>query len=356
MLKIKNEKILGCAISLLAVNYIGYQTLPQWPAKTLIRILAIVLVGICIIQLTQKKIPLGAFITIEMQVVAILFSDEFLSNINLLIASFICCAAKNISKEKFAKLCCQASLLSLLFYLILLLSREIQFIDYTVGLRMRNTMGFSNVNAAAQFFLSITMLFILEKNSITTWCVYLLVNVVVYRFTNSRTALATALLFLGIYLVCVFLRKIRKLEIWKITTYIVVFAVFLSPFALAIMQYYFTDLNVLLSARPQIFAETIASMSLKNVFLGGALAEVDNAPMCILLSEGVFVLSCVFVMFFKVIGNFEKINNLYIAYIGAFLFMGMMEGTWIRIEIISSLMMWKILWDTNFPCEKIQEK
>lgn len=347
MLKIEDfkEGLLRWALSLLAINYIGYQTLPQWPLKLVLRIVAMGLIGMIFVLFSSKKIDIKALAITSALAIAMLFADAPLSNLNLIIVFLICYVAKDVSQRTFIKLCYQANGLGLSFYLALLLSKQIHFINYTVGFRTRNTMGFSNVNAAAQFFLSITIILVLEKNTIFSWLVYFILNSVVYKFTNSRTAIIVAALFSVIYL----MRRILKIEIiWKIILYVVILVVFLSPLLIVILQYRFSNLNIILSERPRIFAKTLGSMSIKNILIGGASAEIDNGPICILLSEGVFVLAGVFMMFINMVKQLKSIDALYLAYLSAFLFIGMMEGTWIRAEILSSLVMWKILWDINF--------
>lgn len=345
---ISSESLLTVALSLLATNYVGYQTISNWSFKLPVRLLALALVGLVILNFPQKRMSVSTFLLIAVLAGSSVFAESAFSNLNLLIAFLICYAAKDIATDKFITLCNKASLISFAFYILLLLSRKIHFVSYTVGFRTRNTMGFSNVNAAAQFFLAVTIILVLRKNSIPTWIVYFFTNLFAFRLTDSRTAVVTAISFPFVFCACILLNKAGKIKLWRAFMKCALLIVFSFPVIIAAIQYRFPQLDTFLSGRPQLFLKALTDLNVKQFLIGGASTEVDNGPMCILLANGIIAVVGTFALFWKTIKNVSIIKAEYVAFLSVIILMGMMEGTWIRTEILSSVIMWKILWDGSF--------
>ena len=209
--------------------------------------------------------------------------------------------------------------------------------------RVRNTLGFVNVNAAALFFFSVIMLWLLEKEKVTwkTIIISIAATVLLYRITDTRTAVVA----LGVYLLGLIVLNRWNSKITCIGVCIFEGVLFsISQFSLAVFQR-FPVLDITFSYRLSVFNKYINQNDLKTLIFGGTqVNDVDNFYLCLLYNGG--ILFYIFIMIVTIYATHFYFQNKQIknvAFIISVLALGIMESGVIRCEIMSMLMFWYLI-------------
>lgn len=352
----KNSLVKGLiqlSLIILVINYIGYQTQSSWGLKTPMRIAALSLVILSVFINAQTMATRLEFAFLVAILVSLFFSDALFGNINLLMIFLIVFAAKDMSMSEFLKAANTANVIGLAFYLALALCGMIQFNTYTLGLRTRTSLGFSNVNAASQFVLSLTFMIYLIKPSAIRTTVFIIINYLSYSITNSRTTFVAIIIYLISAFFANLSTKNEKTVVLRLAATLLVVISFLSSVLLPLLMNIYPQIDVVLSWRPAIFGNTWKLISLKQLLLGGASIEVDNSPACLVLSSGIIIALITMYLYIKRINTTIKCRNATkSAFLITMLCIGIVESVWIRAEIMLSLVMWKMIMEDTFKIRR----
>ena len=240
----------------------------------------------------------------------------------------------------------QLNVIQILLLIVVVLSIQTGIVSYhviTVGSRIRNTLGFTNFNAAGVFFFSLLVIWLLQLQEIRL--VHIVVSAVVsygaYRLTNSRTAFVCMIIFELSYLL------LKKWNGGKTAIIFDVFLVlfFISPLLVMVLKTFFPVLDRLVSFRLTRYSAFIAVNDMKTFLFGGCKLEgVDSFYLCLLYNGGVCFY--IFTLVMSVIALFRYITDGqygYAAFIISIAAFGLMESGVMRCELLCMVMFWYLL-------------
>jgi len=339
----KNEVIDFFTITLpaflLGLNYVLYNALMEDTFKQPLRIIAILL-AIFGWFLRGKMVVNKAQITF----ISIIFVEAIINGLSVLnIAAagvFAICTGTDVHRDEKRLFAVNVLLVGLVFLLIRLgIVQNYSYIS-TMG-RLRSTLGFENPNVAALFYSSAIYLYVISRNriQISNILIAMILDLVVYYYTDSRTSFFALLIFMSLLL---FMKSIKAHVIAKACKFIIdIFFAFnlLSVFIID----KFIKYDYLLSGRISTYARMIELSDSKVFLLGGTTVTADSFYYMFLFTYGFFAY-----VIFAIIVHFgvEKLilNKCYkeVSFITSFFALGLMESSIIRLEIIAVLLVWKL--------------
>lgn len=213
----------------------------------------------------------------------------------------------------------------------------------TYGGRVRNNLGFTNVNAAALFFFSLSIIWLLQLRKVSVQ--HLLITVafsyVIYRFTDSRTVFACTLVFAICFLV---LNRWNGTKM-NVLICIVISLFYLSPFLVIVLKSIFPQLDLLLSYRLTKFADYLNNNTIKNLLFGGTKSgDVDSFYLCLLYNGGLFFYVFTWIMNLISVNVYVKNSDYgYVAFIFSVCAYGLMESGVVRCELLCMVLFWHLL-------------
>lgn len=345
--------LMTLSLIILAVNYICYQTLSLDNMKNMLRIVAIFFALFSAWIGGLERIFLNRMDLISLFIAVSTFITSGFNTLNFVVILVLVICMKNYNIAELIRMSLIANMVAALVYFMGYFMGVIQWKEYSIGGRVRNTLGFINVNAASLFVLSFVIVWIIENSNRFRWVIGSLLMIAMYYMTNSRTAMVGYFLFVLFYL---YFRCLRKLGKWGDYLYdishkmlalgIILFA--LLPFLATIIMRKFPGIDILLSNRLSIIQRVMDNMTPKEFFLGGVPVEIDNSYVNFLLMGGIVLF--LFIVFLIIWAIWKKTcykdynyKVMSIAY--SVLVMGMMESFWVRPEILISLVFWKYIYD-----------
>lgn len=327
-------------IAILGVNYILYNALMISQLKLIMRASAISLLLFGMIARKKTYVNIFQLFFILLILLQFIINGSIALNIGAAIIFAIC---NKFDNQKTESIMFKINLALVGLMLILLLLGRVENYTYisTTG-RIRSTLGFDNPNVSALFYSSSIFMFLLSRTEIrTVHCVVaFILESIVYYFTDSRTSFFSLLIFILLLLLYKF-NKSRAVE--NIT--IVIIDLF---FALNLISVFtidkFMKVDTLLSGRISSFIRMIDDSGIKGFWLGGTKNTVDNFYYMFLFNYGIIMYIYIAVTVHYCL---KKLNSQKsykeVAFIVSYFALGFMESSIIRPEIISVLMIWKLI-------------
>lgn len=323
-------------ISLLGTNFLLYGFFPFFILKNIVRLLtvAVILFYICT---ANREYSFRELVCVIISLYLLLLGGNMTLNISFIILTSICMSdCKDIEKICFI---CSAFLAAVVT--ISLITHIVQANVYVQGDRIRNTLGFYNVNAGSIFIFSVLILFLYSRKNISIIhiVISLIISTVIYHVTNSRTA------FLGLVIFCTIYEIITKCNMLAYLIIVLDVLCLLSPLLWLIPQFNDLEFDKLLSGRPHVFIDYIHSNTTMNFIIGGSnVKEVDNFYLMLFYNVGV-ILYVIFAIITLYSMIYYKDNKDYksISYVSSILFIGLMESGALRCEIICMLVFWMLI-------------
>lgn len=331
-------------VLLLGMDYIFYNAFEFDTYKNIIRILAfsLLIIGGSIRRRRITKIQLALLLFIAVELVfqgapALNMAAAFL---------FAWCTTHDI--RDISKRVCKINFWLLGLACLFLMTGILDMKTYAVGARIRGTLGFVNPNAAALFYISIVYLFIISREHLKWWHLGLAFayNLFIFSITDSRTVFLAVSLFLLL------------IPFFKFRKFTAVFAL-LAKGSIGLLwigsalSMLFIDslrsLDVLLSFRISYFTQLIQRAEIENYLLGGTDFNgivVDNFYYIFLFQYGVLFYAFAAILFLRI--TFCCVRNqqfTFLAFLLSVSFMGLMESSFIRPEILFALLVWKAVFD-----------
>lgn len=341
--KIRDFFFCDIPLLLLALNYVLYNALSYSEIKNPIRIAALLLVLVGWVIKGEYHLSKTESIFAVLAILELIINGSQSLNLVALVF-FAICSTREIEEDVKHMFVISLALCILMLTLTRLgLVTNKSYIS-TFG-RARTTLGFNNPNVGALFFSSAIYLFLISRTKIRLLdigisCVF---GFLIYYFTNSRTALVSMAVFLLMIIIVVLRERGWKIAIEKVCKVLVdmMFALnFLSIFFInKLMQF-----DVITSFRISSFHKMINEAGIKGFLIGGTIRTVDSFYYMMIFSYGV-IAYLVFAIFvhtaIKKLSEFKRYKM--IAFLTAVFVCGIMESSIIRPEILSMLLVWKIV-------------
>ncbi len=195
---------------------------------------------------------------------------------NFLVIVCISAICFRYSDDFVAKILVFGEIIGAVYYFVLLAIGEIKSKtyfhkgNYAQESRVRITMGFSNVNLAGMFFLSLGFLIIMSRKgkSAFNWAVGLIIMFLGYHLTKARTAYLCALMFVFLSLISYLIFDVAKIRLsgktkgkieMLIDSMIVMIAIL--PLASGFIYKHFPYLNAFSTGRFYLYDRYINSFS-----------------------------------------------------------------------------------------------
>lgn len=329
-----------CFISLgiLGINYLLYSFFQFDFNRNILRIIAGTFFVLSI--LLGKRISIKEFCLIPVAAYMLIINGSLSSNIAYLILAAI--AIPYVADIVWKQL----NVFQIVITIVVISCLVFGIVNYRVTSfagRTRNTLGFTNVNAAAVFFFSLLIIWLLKiKNiSLKHLLITAAISFAVYRLTDSRTVFACTMIFSICYMV---------LNRWNGRWASVLFGVcvtvfYLSPVLVLVARSAFPTLDFVLSSRLNWFSLYIANHSTNTLLFGGSKIEgVDNFYLCLLYNGGIFFYIFTWYMSISALSKYILRKNLgYAAFIIAITAYGLMESGVIRCELLCMIMFWYLI-------------
>lgn len=350
--RIENKTPVGLANSaywlgviVLCANFLLYSTIEVGVLKLVLRCFGLACLALSVL-LNFEKVSFSkqTLILVFVSITSVFIHGD--SALNLLVVIVFALASSTYTINQVIKTLVAGFFVSLAIYLLLLLSGQIHFSQYvsTVG-RARNTLGFSNVNAAAMFFSALLLLtywrkwrhgFLLIALIVVLGCLFIA--------TDTRSFLTFGVLFGFTYVLITCLHRscrLRRLQ-YPIAIGIVALVV-IASFAIVLLKG--TEYDVALSYRPAIAYEALSKMSLTEVLLGASNpVEIDSSFIVLVEQYGliatVIIASLVVSSLKRYLDDGRQWEP---AFLVAVLIYSSMEGLLFRPELIISLSFWAIV-------------
>ena len=325
------------AILLLGTNYLFYSFFKLEISKNILRIISGSILIACVLR---RKLTIGEFILLLFSGYMFVIGGNLTQNIAFILVSVI--ALEYDSDYVWQKIS-NFQILGASIVILCLISGIVDFrVTSSLG-RIRNTLGFINVNSAAAFFYSVIILWLLEKEKVN-WksiAISIVATGLLYRFTDTRTALVALIVFLtGMVIFSKWNGKLLKIIVCTLESILFVVSQF-TPFFYSS----FSFLDLTFSYRLSIFARYINANSLKTLLIGGTnVSDIDNFYLCLLFNGGlIFYIFVVIITIYSTKLYLDNADGKKVAFILSTLVFGVMEASAMRCEIMSMLMFWYLI-------------
>ena len=351
-----NKALSYSAILLLTVNYLFYHTLPDYPYKDLLRIVSIVLLVIAIIVKGKIRLHLWGLFILAYFVIGFILGSEI--SMNLMVITLILYALPNNKWRKNSYAFLAINIIVILIYFMLLSSGNIHNTVTQYGGRIRNTIGFDNVNAASLLFAPVFFIGLASLGG--KWNI-LILPIVISSFylssiTDSRTLFYSTLL-------CVFLKLIfqsasirnRYFKFSRTKLFeIIIVLVFMSPILLLVFGGVGGVLDKMLSFRIAAISNFIHQNSLLNILIGFSRTQpVDNSFIVLLYGLGLFIYALLIMATIKYFKKEKDIDNHLL--MASILSYATMEAILIRPECFLSILFWGNLFNEYVRTDKTRK-
>jgi len=215
---------------------------------------------------------------------------------------------------------------------------------YTVGTRTRHMLGFINVNSASMFLFALLSVYLLHRGSKAGWMdltAVMLIEIIVYTLTDSRTPLLGLILMVLLYLL------LPKLPVKTVGVCcrVCIALLFLTSY-LWVLPVVNSDLfNKLLSLRPMYCDEYFRSQNALTFLLGGSrVKELDNGYLLLLFNTGVIVYTAIYFVVQKAVENMLRGDeHMKVAFVVTMLACSVMEGSALRPELLCAPVLWVLI-------------
>lgn len=229
--------------------------------------------------------------------------------------------------------------------------------SYVMGGRVRNTLGFVNVNAAALFFFPLLLL--LAKKRPRAWmanCGVALAFVFLFIVTDTRSLLLGAGVYYASYILFRLMSNGKTLSRLRGAVGIMVlYASIAIAFSLPLLAG--TELDQALSWRPTLFHESLAGFTPFDWLFGSSsFKEVDNSFIVIVGHYGFLFLACVIAILHKAILRCSECDHAWsYSYLLSVLACGSIESFIYRPELIVTLAFWFVVFNSASSARQVTE-
>ena len=215
---------------------------------------------------------------------------------------------------------------------------------YKVGTRTRHMLGFVNVNSASMFLFTLLTSWLLYRDQNTKpadLIAVIILELIIFRFTDSRTPLLGIFMMAMLYLL---LPRLPK-KLVSVCCYAGVAFLFVSAYLWVLPAVNSEPVNKLLSLRPMYCDEYFRSQNALTFLLGGTrVKELDNGYLLLMFNAGVIVYTTVYFVIQSAIRNLLR-QRAYMkaAFVLTMLACSVLEGSALRPELLCAPVLWVVV-------------
>lgn len=292
--KTAGETLVGFSQVLLVCNYLFYHGLGLDALKTPIRMVSLsFLLLALLLEGRRARILPGVLLQMFLCVVLLIFRS--FDAVNWLFILLFCAAVYGYDERALLDAFAVASTVGVVLYFLLRAFGLIEPVLYTgADGRIRNTLGFDNVNAAALFFFSWSMILFQGKHRRV---LYVLAGIVLV-WSIGQTKTRAVFFAFGIYILLRVLLEAfscpGREKAWVTLSLFLLMgeiAVSMLPFLYPLLAGMLPALDTFLSGRLSGGMAALQSLGLRNWIMGGGTVEADNFILVMLSACGVIPVS-----------------------------------------------------------------
>lgn len=344
---IKDTLFFDFPLFILAINYIIYNAIGIEDYKNIFRIIALSVMIMGWLLYGQKFFSIPNLIFISLIVVQIIVNGSNSVNIiAFLVVAY--CSTRDIKID--ISHCYYLSLALIVLMFILIVTGVVENTTYLSNMgRIRTTLGFLNPNASALFYSSAIFLYVLSRKEINYIAILIsaIFSFLIYYFTDSRTFLFADTFFVIIITLQYFFKRHNK-EFPNFFLLVLVDSLFVVNLVSTFFLKQLLVFDEISSYRLSAFNKMVESSDLTTWLFGGSDYSVDSFYYMFIFGYGIIL----YLLFFLLahISMYELIKRnqgTLVAFLTALFLCGTMESSIIRPEVLSMLVAWKIIVNSN---------
>lgn len=354
-----NHILTALSFLLLGVNFLLYSFFKVEFSRDIARVVAmeLMVIDVLFLRYCGKEFDFSHVLLFAFGAALFFLPSQSSANIGflLMMSALLLMAESNVKEVAFF---CMAALIALVIF-----SLVCGFVTFNTDLsggRVRYTLGFSNVNAASVFFMSLVFCYMVAvKPDLLDMIPVAGFIVLLFLITDTRSMIFGGALLVAAY--CAFYLLKKKRKAYKALSYIVLGAeilFFFSPFILTVFHDFFMQFNELFSSRIKINYEYLLGHTFWNFLFGGSnRGEIDYFYEVLLLNCGAFVYAGVGAL--SVWRTYALLRAKEIekaVFIFAVLCTELVEGNLLRPELLFVIVFWFIVFDYKKPCGMLSKE
>ena len=352
------------SILILAINYLLYHTINNYIYKDVLRIIALSMLLFSIIVNRKIKISNALIAIIAYLLFGVLIGSTLSYNL-LFIILIIYAISYNCKVDKVKNRLFIISTICIILYVLFYKLGIIQNTITNYSGRIRNTLGFDNVNALSIIVISFVCLLSCncQKMRKIVNLLILVGIIIITKYTDSRTLLYSTIAYISVDFIInnkIGKKIVNKLFSNTIFRYLFLIVTFFSPLLILAITHINSAIDIFLSYRGTILSNYIHSQNIINFLFGlSTNSEIDNSYILLFFAIGIIGYAYII----KLFSNFFKIqkNIKYYPTIITMLLYGITEGVLIRPESILSVYFWYLIFTSTelfkyMDEEEIEEK
>lgn len=340
-----SDFMMELALLLLMLNFLLYQCFDMDDVKDTVRIIAIGIMAIgVLLNLRAFRVDKSILFYTLFCMMTVALGKSVSINWPVLLVTVI--AMRSMDTNQVTNMLVRVSTVGVIVYFALRLGGRIEDYVYSGATgRVRNTLGFSNVNAAALFFFSwMVLLFTQKKENTFLRVLSLVLFLWVVQQTNTRSvAVAFVLYVLVRLLLGVLVRRTRE-KGWKRLCVVVVIleiCVVVVSISYPLLLRLFPALDEFLSYRLTLGTSALQTLNFRNWLFGGTGGGSDNYFHVIISQYGMIAL--LMELCFVAVATWNALRRRdvqMVSYIVSLWTMSMMETFLFRPELMIAVLFW----------------
>lgn len=340
-----SEILLELALFLLMLNFLLYQCFDMERVKDLVRYVALgIMAASVMMNIRQFRVDKSIVFYTLYCLLVIALGDGASINWPVLLLTVI--VLRQVETDKVIDMLVRVSTLTIVIYFVLRFSGLIN--DHVYGAaygRVRNTLGFSNVNSAALFFFSWVMLLFCRKK---TNKFLLALSVIVLLWCMVETNTRSVILIAFIYFALMFLleKAVMKLSsaAWaRLSKWFIIaeIAVVLLSVAYPLLLRFFPGLDRITSFRLTYGTRALEVLTVRNWLFGGTGGGSDNYFHVMISQYG--AIAVLIELYFVAAATWHGMQQrdvCMVSYVLSLWLLSMMETFLFRPELTISVLFW----------------
>lgn len=345
-----SDFMMELALFLLALNFLLYQCFDMDDVKDMVRFIAIGMMAVgVLLNLRSFRVDWSILLYTLFCLLTVALGKSVSINWPVLLVTVI--ALRQMDTDKVTNMLVRVTTVVVIAYFALRVGGMIEDRVYGgASGRVRNTLGFSNVNAAALFFFSWTVLLFTQKKANRFLRVVSLVLFLwVVQQTDTRSVAVAFVLYVLVRLGLGVLAKHTKKRGWKrlcVAVILLEICVVVISVCYPLLLRLFPALDEFLSYRLTLGTRAIQALNFRNWLFGGRAATTDNFFLTMLFQHGVIVV--LVGLFFVTAATWHTMRQRDVrgvSYIFSLWVMSMMETFLLRPELTLSILFWHFVFN-----------
>lgn len=356
-----SDFMMELALFLLALNFLLYQCFDMDDVKDMVRFIAIGMMAVgVLLNLRSFRVDWSILLYTLFCLLTVALGKSVSINWPVLLVTVI--ALRQMDTDKVTNMLVRVTTVVVIAYFALRVGGLIEDRVYGgASGRVRNTLGFSNVNAAALFFFSWTVLLFTQKKANRFLRVVSLVLFLwVVQQTDTRSVAVAFVLYVLVRLGLGVLAKHTKERGWKRLCVAVIFleiCVVVISVCYPLLLRLFPALDEFLSYRLTLGTRALQALNFRNWLFGGTGGGSDNYFHVIVSQYGMIAL--LIELYFVAMATWNALRRRdvqLVSYVVSLWIMSLMETFLFRPELMIAVLFWFCVFREFEQCQSGKRK